>query len=87
MLRKTPVKFTFNNKKYNVAVNDNVPACGYVNVLTDERYTAQLVNDAVNGDAIKIYVECNLQSRQHGRIYALFYNINTKQFDGYFTVN
>jgi hypothetical protein len=83
MLRKTPIKFTFNNTKYNVPVNDMVPACGYVNVLTDERYTAQLVN----GDAIKIYVECNLQSRQNGRIYALYYNINTKQFDGNFTIN
>ena len=87
MLRKTPVKFTFNNKKYNVAVNNNVPACGYVNVLTNAPYNAQLVNDEVNGDAIKLYVECNLQSKQNGRIYALFYNINTKQFDGNFTIN
>jgi len=85
MLRKTPIKFTFNNKKYTVPVNKFVPACGYVNVLSE--YPAEYVSDNKNGDAIQIYVMCNLQSKQNGRIYALYYNINTQQFDSNFTVN
>jgi hypothetical protein len=84
-MRKTPIKFTFNNTKYKVNINDSVPAGGYVNVLT--QYNPVYIQDNKNGDAIKIYVMCNRQSREDGRIYALFYNVKTRQFDGHFTVN
>ena len=84
-MRKMPIKFTFNNTKYKVNINDCVPGGGYVNVLT--QYNPVYRKDNKNGDAIKIYVMCNRLSREDGRIYALFYNVNTRQFDGHFTVN
>lgn len=84
-MRKSPVKFTYNNKTITAPVNYCVPGGGYVKVLT--QYAAQLVDENTNDPAIKIYVECNLRSNEVGRVYALFYNLRTKQFDGNFTVN
>lgn len=84
-MRKMPIKFTFNNKKYTAPINKYVPAEGYVSVLT--KYPATLSTDPKLGDAIKIYVECNRLSGEEGRIYALFYNLQTLQFDSNFTVN
>jgi len=80
-LRKKPVSFTFNNAKFTVAVNSNVPACGYVTVLT--QYAAKLVEEGI----VRLYVVCNRLSGEDGRIYALFYNMRTGEFDGNFTVN
>ncbi len=84
-MRKSPVKFVFNNKKYSAAVNKYVPGEGYVTVLA--QYPAKLVDADTDSPAIKIYVKCNMRSFEAGRIYALFYNTVTKQFDGNFTVN
>ena len=83
-LRKAPVKFTFNNVQYNIPVNKCVPAKGFVNVLS---VSPQLVEDNTDNVAIKLYVVCNKRSQEPGREYALFYNINKRQFDGYFTIN
>jgi hypothetical protein len=83
-LRKAPIKFTFNNVKYNVAINNCVPAKGYVNVLA---ISPIIVDENTDNPAIRIYVQCNKRSQQPGRQYALFYNINKRQFDGNFTVN
>ena len=83
-LRKTPVKFTFNNVQYNVPVNKCVPAKGFVNVLAVSPF---LADENTDNPAIKLYVVCNQRSQEPGRQYALFYNINKRQFDGYFTVN
>jgi hypothetical protein len=84
-MRKTPVKFTFNNKIVTVPVNYCVPGKGFVNVLT--QYSAELVDEGTTNPGIKIYVECNVRSTEPGRIYALFYNLRTKEFDGNYTVN
>lgn len=81
-MRKMPITFTFNNKKYKVNINNCVPGGGYVNVLT--QYNAVERN---GGELIRLYVMCNRLSREDGRIYALFYNVKTRQFDGHFTVN
>ena len=83
-LRKAPVKFTFNNVQYNVPVNKCVPAKGFVNVLS---VNPVLVDENTGSPAIALYVVCNKRSQEPGRQYALFYNVNNKQFDGYFTVN
>lgn len=84
-MRKSPVKFAFNSRTITAPVNSCVPGGGYVKVLA--QYGATLVDDNTCDPAIKIYVECNNLSGQAGRIYALFYNLRTKQFDGNFTVN
>lgn len=83
-LRKSPVKFTFNNVQYSIPVNNFVPAKGYVNVLA---ISPVLVDENTDNPAIRIFVQCNKNSQQNGRQYALFYNINKRQFDGNFTVN
>lgn len=84
-MRKSPVKFVCNNVKYNVAVNNCVPGNGYVTVLTQR--PIKLVDTDTAEPAIMLYVLCNNKSNEHGRIYALFYNTVTKEFDGNFTVN
>ncbi len=84
-MRKTPIKFVFNNKKYSVPVNMYVPSKGYVNVLTQR--PIKLVDTDKEQPAIMLYVMCNKLSMEPGRIYALFYNTVTKQFDSCFTVN
>ncbi len=84
-MRKTPIKFVFNNKKYSVPVNMYVPSKGYVNVLT--QHAAKLVDEDKAEPAIMFYVMCNKLSLEPGRIYALFYNTVTKEFDSCFTVN
>ena len=79
-MRKQPISFTFNNTKFTVPVNYCVPADGYVNVV---KHTAKLVEQ----DVVCLYVICNRLSREAGRMYALFYNMRTRQFDGNYTVN
>jgi hypothetical protein len=84
-MRKSPVKFKFNDTTITAQVNSLVPGKGFVNVLA--QYGAELVDEGTTNPGIKIYVECNAKSTEPGRIYALFYNLRTKQFDGNFTVN
>ncbi len=83
-MRKTPVKFTFNNQTIVAPVNHCVPGKGYVTVLA---ISPCLVDENTDSPAIRIYVECNMRSTEPGRQYALFYNTKTKQFDGNYTVN
>lgn len=84
--RKSPVKFTYNNAVITAPVNYCVPACGFVTVLdAGEHVPATQQNPH---PAVKIYVKVNKRGGwEHGRMYALFYNLVTKQFDGNYTVN
>ena len=84
-MRKSPVKFVCNNVNYSVPVNYCVPGNGYVTVLTQR--PIKLVDTDKAEPAIMLYVLCNNKSNEPGRIYALFYNTVTKEFDGNFTVN
>lgn len=84
-MRKSPVKFVCNNVNYSVPVNYCVPGNGYVTVLTQR--PIKLVDTDKAEPAVMLYVKCNAKSTEPGRIYALFYNLRTKQFDGNFTVN
>jgi len=83
---KTPaLKFKHNNTTFVVPVNKCVPANGNVTVLA--KFNTKVVDEGTANPAIMLYVKCNTKSREVGRIYALFYNLRTKQFDGHFTVN
>ena len=85
--RKSPVKFTYNNATIVAPVNDCVPACGFVTVLDEGEYCPATQSNGMQA-AVKLYVKVNKRGgAEHGRIYALFYNLVTQQFDGNFTVN